>query len=541
MAVKDSLNTSPKMDQMELRHKCEPKISESIEKHFYLKSDKESKLKSELTESLVLFVALDMRPMNIINGEGFQLMANKLIEIGSKNPNIPLERVLPSDKTIANKIEPIYDRIKERLICVTKELDSIGITADHWTHDAMKISYITITIQYMKNTSIKSRVLATIESEDKTSSTIRSEVKSVLNEFHLNDKKQFYTTDNASSMKLAFSEEEWISCSAHNMNLLHKNSFKSMKTDYKFNSVSETIKFSKELVRYFKQSGLQSELETKLKQSISVRWDTKYLMLDSINKNLKQIKDIALSNTKVWQIFVKIDENILKQLIEFLKPFYDMRLTLCKDNTPTLHLVLPTKCKMILLCESIDSDSNEMKKLKSIYKMNIQKYFKISIHHKIATVLYPPLKELKNLLSKEEKKESIESLAKMIDNIKTDVLTENREISESSVDVDLCLKDFIQNDKPNDVIIPDKELDSYMNSHQNFDTNSSIISFWEQNKNKFPRLERIAKQILSIPATNLSSERNFSAAGLTLTDNRSSLMPQKVNHLLFIRSNFDLY
>ncbi len=85
------------------------------------------------------------------------------------------------------------------------------------------------------------------------------------------------------------------------------------------------------------------------------------------------------------------------------------------------------------------------------------------------------------------------------------------------------------------------ELQNYLNSTQNFDLNSSVIKFWEQNKLKYPRIYVIAKRLLSIPATNLSSERNFSTAGLTLTDNRSNLHPNNVNKLLFIRSNFDLY
>jgi hypothetical protein len=47
-------------------------------------------------------------------------------------------------------------------------------------------------------------------------------------------------------------------------------------------------------------------------------------------------------------------------------------------------------------------------------------------------------------------------------------------------------------------------------------------------------------QFFSIPATNLSSERNFSFAGLTLTDKRSTINPKNVDKLLFMRSNFDV-
>ena len=133
-----------------------------------------------------------------------------------------------------------------------------------------KSSYITLTIQYINDLQIKSRVLATIKTTDKTSVTTKSDVKSVLNEFQLNEKTKFFTTDNGSAMILTFSDENWISCSAHNMNLLHKNSFKQLKTKFDSNIISQTLKTCKQLVTHFKQSGIQNELETKLKQSIII-------------------------------------------------------------------------------------------------------------------------------------------------------------------------------------------------------------------------------------------------------------------------------
>ncbi|RWS22577.1 Zinc finger BED domain-containing protein-like protein [Leptotrombidium deliense] len=56
----------------------------------------------------------------------------------------------------------------------------------------------------------------------------------------------------------------------------------------------------------------------------------------------------------------------------------------------------------------------------------------------------------------------------------------------------------------------------------------------------FPRLASFADGIFAIPATNLSSERNFNYAGLTLTDRRSRLSPDMVDDLLFVRANFDV-
>ena len=74
----------------------------------------------------------------------------------------------------------------------------------------------------------------------------------------------------------------------------------------------------------------------------------------------------------------------------------------------------------------------------------------------------------------------------------------------------------------------------------NFQRSQPIIEFWKSQEIKIPILSQFAIDILSIPTTNLSSERNFNFAGLTLTQNRSRLKPSSIDKLLFIRSNYDL-
>ena len=239
---------------------------------------------------------------------------------------------------------------------------------------------------------------------------------------------------------------------------------------------------------------------------------------------------------KVYEIFSKIDYQILNQLINFLKNFYELRLNLCKDSAPTLHLVLPTKQKMLLLCNHIDNDLDIIKKLKDIYKDNIEKYMKISDMHIISTFLYPPLRSLNKLINNDIKSEIHSKISQMLSEIK---ITETlKEIISTDNELDLCLQDFV--DLSQNVSVNESEITSYINSSINYNMSSSVIQFWDQNNSCYPKLSILAKRLLSIPATNLSSERNFSVAGHTLTDQRSNLKPITVNHLLFIRSNYDL-
>ena len=55
---------------------------------------------------------------------------------------------------------------------------------------------------------------------------------------------------------------------------------------------------------------------------------------------------------------------------------------------------------------------------------------------------------------------------------------------------------------------------------------------------RFPKLAKMAKEYLSIPATEVASERIFSSAGLTLSKLRTLLDPECVDAILFLHKNY---
>lgn len=103
---------------------------------------------------------------------------------------------------------------------------------------------------------------------------------------------------------------------------------------------------------------LQNELDQTLKQAVETRWNSKLLMLQSINDALKsgKLHNILLQRRERC-LLNNIDSDLLEDLIKLLTPFDEATRHLSADKTPTLHLVLPSKTTLLrgLLIQEEDS------------------------------------------------------------------------------------------------------------------------------------------------------------------------------------------
>lgn len=94
---------------------------------------------------------------------------------------------------------------------------------------------------------------------------------------------------------------------------------------------------------------------------------------------------------------------------------------------------------------------------------------------------------------------------------------------------------FTSDDRPQGTS-PEEELRRYISVQSTGLMNSPLL-WWKGNESVYPRLAQIAAERLVIQATSVASERLFSAAGLLVSNRRSSLDPKNVNMLLFLNKN----
>ena len=68
---------------------------------------------------------------------------------------------------------------------------------------------------------------------------------------------------------------------------------------------------------------------------------------------------------------------------------------------------------------------------------------------------------------------------------------------------------------------------------------SNCFTWWNDNKNRFPLLAKLAQRYLAAPPTSVPSERVFSGASDIYDEKRNRLSPEKAETLLFIKNNFN--
>ena len=80
-----------------------------------------------------------------------------------------------------------------------------------------------------------------------------------------------------------------------------------------------------------------------------------------------------------------------------------------------------------------------------------------------------------------------------------------------------------------------REVDTYWEEKQYPGVDPLV--WWKVKAKDFPNVSKVARHILAVPASSVSSERIFSLAGNLVDHNQSQLAPDTVNVLIFFDKN----
>jgi hypothetical protein len=102
----------------------------------------------------------------------------------------------------------------------------------------------------------------------------------------------------------------------------------------------------------------------------------------------------------------------------------------------------------------------------------------------------------------------------------------------SATDVLSIFKSLAANKKTTTFVRSKNELDRYLEEETLQNDNFDIIGWWRLKGTWYPNLRLIARDILAIPITTVTSESAFSTSGRLLSDHRSHLTPRMLEALM---------
>lgn len=241
----------------------------------------------------------------------------------------------------------------------------------------------------------------------------------------------------------------------------------------------------------------------------------------------------------------------LKILRDFLKPFAIATAEIEATKRPTLDSVHPWYAELEKHLQISRTDPEMIVHLKGIGHKYVTENIRnnMSPYHGIAVFLNPMLKSLIKFSDLEKKQiydDAKELMGKFspannsnVENSRID-RREKRSATPEGMSSAMAAfySDELDIDNEGDFDSISSELDEYKGVRVGGFEPS--LKWWQRNKSRFPHLYTITRFILAIPANSAAPERVFSAAG-KLVNFRPNLRSERVDDILFLKSNFDLF
>ncbi|KAK7912577.1 hypothetical protein WMY93_012788 [Mugilogobius chulae] len=223
------------------------KRQSGMEDFFHKKNGTECspQLAAELTNSVLEMLVLDMRPINMVEGEGFKKMIEKFY------PSYKLPSRTHFTKLMEKKYSESMDKVKETLKNISGKLT---LTTDAWTSIATE-AYLGVTCHFINEQwELTSINLTTMPLQERhTAENIASWIEDVVEKFDISMSKVLVIVhDNAANVVAALrmlEEKHGVSslrCAGHTLQLVVNHALKEQQ-------ITRTLGAARTLVEHFKK------------------------------------------------------------------------------------------------------------------------------------------------------------------------------------------------------------------------------------------------------------------------------------------------
>ncbi|XP_057710245.1 E3 SUMO-protein ligase ZBED1-like isoform X2 [Corythoichthys intestinalis] len=308
-----------------------------------LKYKRDSAKWRSLTDSVVRYIAKEMRPFNTVDKAAFRDMLRTF------DPQYEV----PGKSYISQTAIPaLYNKVKDDILNEIKNISFYSATTDMWSSSNMT-PFISLTIHYITDEwTLHSKCLETkYTSESHTANTLEENLKAAFADWGLDESKlACITTDNGANIVAAIRNLgwPWLNCFGHNLHLAVSHALDSEKE-----RTARAIGLCRSLVNIFhlswnKRRALRkAQNDANLPQhslvlDVATRWGTKQKMVERVLEQLPAIRHVLVEDRKhghlnpTWQ-----DISVLESINAAMKPVADFTDVLSGEKYVTVSSVRP--------------------------------------------------------------------------------------------------------------------------------------------------------------------------------------------------------
>ncbi|XP_066544980.1 E3 SUMO-protein ligase ZBED1 [Amia ocellicauda] len=494
-------------------------------------------------------------PLSTVTKPGFTTLINTLDKWYSM-----LSRIYFSQVAILE----LHKKCKQRVAEELKTKEFFAATSDMWSSRTAE-SYQSLTVHFItEDFDLKAHCLQTAYfPDDHTEENIAAGLREGLASWDLHKEKLVcITTYNAANMVKAAQLNEWtrLQCFGHRLHLAIENA---IKDDRVSSSVSRAIGLCKKLVQHFshslkkKAAITEAQRELKLPEHTLITecptgWGTKEKMIASVLEQAKAISHVlsgdryARSLIPTWQDIEVLEscQKALHSLLEFTDALSGEEYVSISYLKPVVHLLATS----VLAEDAEDTDLTSSIKTKVLAYLN-DKYSGPYTQELLDAVSFmdPRFFSADNIPAiktrlKTEMQESARCTYNQEKRSRTETIQKPQSAQTSGEKAKKSLGSLFKTSVASSALpvqledVVEAELNSYLLTPV-IDGEDDPLAWWKVHKINFPKLCKIARKYLCVPATSSPSEHLFSTGGNIVTCTRLSLKPAKVDMLVFLAKN----
>lgn len=518
-------------------------------------------------KELAMMICAHDYPLSIVNHAGFRKLCYTLQ---------PMFQMV-SRNDIRKDILGMYAAEKDKMVKYFADFKGrVAITTDMWTAEHQKRGYMVVTAHFVDESwQLKSFMLRFVYVPcPHNAAVICQALHESLVEWHLERKISTVTLDNCTpndeaiehlpdklDLKSLILEGKCLHlrCGAHMLNLIVKDGMDLMEKGIE--QVRDSVAYwSATPGRHEKFERMAQTLKIEYKERLfldcKTRWNSTYRML-TIALEYTEIFETLKGREKLFSCCpTKDDWKFAKEVCDRLKIFYDVSESFLGTKYVTANLFFRKICAIQLAIRKWAASDNELvQTMSEEMKRKFDKYWKDVLDlMSVATVLDPRYKLhmlqaiFGSLYGTEHAAVEVAKIRKLM----ADLLKQYQEADEVVATSEPVSTAAAQAGGENDIMdIFDRymssrpicaspvrtELDLYL-EEQIIPRipDEDIMTWWKYGGAKYPTLQRIARDILPIPASAVISESAFNTNDRLLSPHRSQLAPSMVEALMCMKA-----